>query len=121
MARFVHIPDFAVASGKNWELRGPLTYESGIYSVPIVVPEGFLTDLASIPFFARWVLPVNDSHRLAAVVHDYLCRHDGFDRPLADRIFLEAMAVLGVPRWKRWPMFLAVRANTARLQLIGKA
>ena len=80
------------------------------------VPKGFETDLASIPAFFRRIIPVNDTHVLAAVVHDYLYSVKGkasatktVTRKQADKAFLEAMRELKVPVWKRNVMYRAVR------------
>jgi hypothetical protein len=75
----------------------------------IVVPEKFETDFASIPR-PLWIIepPLGDAGK-AAVLHDYLYETGERDRAAADRIFLEAMAVLEVVWWKRSLMYRAVR------------
>lgn len=107
-------PSFNIHGASEWVLEEPLTYLSDEPD-EIVVPAGFVTDLASIPRIFRGLLPQNDRHRLAAVVHDYLCRQaqSRKERARGDRIFREAMFDLGVPGWKRWVMWAAVRSMTA--------
>lgn len=73
------------------------------------VEAGFETDFASVPRAFWWLCPPLGRYGKAAVVHDW-----GYvvqDRPRLsyDRIFLEAMEVLGVPGWKRSLMYAAVR------------
>ena len=119
MAAFLRLPTLHIGDKYQWETEGQLIYESDLCVPLIVVPDGFKTDLASIP---RWVPELlvqrNGRHRKAAIVHDFMCRTWMLDaRPLADRIFLEAMAVDGVPRWRRYIMYAAVRAMTAFLLL----
>lgn len=138
MARFIHVPTFDIydeetgewASEENWWLEGNLVYQSSLLGedgmpVRVHVPDGFMTDLASLPRFPpfiRSVLIKNGRHRPAAVVHDYLCRLKlEFPRRLADKIFLEAMGVVGVKDWHRHVMYWAVRLNTERMILTGKA
>jgi len=75
----------------------------------ITVPEGFMTDLASIPPVARWLIPKLGKHAQAAVLHDYLYTYKPFERKKCDLIFLEAMKVLRVSFWKRHVMYRAVR------------
>ena len=75
----------------------------------INIPEGYLTDLASIPPVARWMIPKLGKHCQAAVVHDFIYQHHTYDRKKCDKIFLEAMKVLDVPLWKRRVMYRAVR------------
>lgn len=84
----------------------------------IVIEDGFVSDLASIPRIAWFVVaPSDPGIREPALVHDWLYRlpnvrfYQGtkVTRKIADRIFLEELKDEGVPHWKRYPMFLAVR------------
>ncbi len=63
-----------------------------------------------------------EKSRRAAVIHDYLARKapDKKTRILADKIFLEAMKVEGVQRWRRYMMYRAVRIGTWWLYRKGK-
>lgn len=99
-------------NGRDWELVKTFTYHVGSKKSPllITVPIGFITDYASVPrFFWRLCPPTGKGYTGAAVIHDYLYRQPMYSRLMADAIFLEAMQVGGVPRWKRWIMFSAVR------------
>lgn len=118
---FLEIPSLDIHGASEWKLEERLVYRSRYWPELIIVPAGFITDLASIPRIFRALIPQNGKHRLAAIVHDYLVRLDDFDRRLADRIFLEAMEHLGVKRWRRYSMFWAVGALTTWLKLRGKA
>ncbi len=93
-------------------LFAPLVFFSDILNRDIIVPSGFVTDFASIPWWLHSIVQVNGKHRRAAVVHDYLCvykKEEGIDQPCADKIFREAMRVLDV-RWsQRGAMYKAVR------------
>lgn len=79
----------------------------------ICVPVGFETDFASIPWGLRNLFPALGPWGRPAIIHDYLYATRGqagrYTRLQADRIFAEAMAVVGVPAWRRQIMFLAVR------------
>lgn len=75
----------------------------------ITVPEGFRTDLASVPWPAVMFIPVNGKYNQAAVLHDYGYYSQTRSRKEVDDIFLESMAILGVPFWKRQIMYRAVR------------
>lgn len=118
--RFVQIPTLAIGGSGQWILAGELIYESDLAGT-IVVPEGFETDLASIPRIFTPLIPKNGKHRAAAIVHDWLCRMGAVKRRTADRVFLEAMKHLDEARWRRWSMYSAVRVYSLWLQLIGKA
>ena len=93
----------------EWVLHFPLIYDS--FRGPITVPRGFVTDLASIPQIVRNLLDVNDAHRRAAVLHDYGYVMQFLTRKETDDMFLEAMEVCGVPAWKRYLMYSAVRTG----------
>ncbi len=76
----------------------------------IYVSEDFITDGASI-YQIFWTLiggPLGP-YAPAAVVHDWIYKYQTRTRQEADRIFLEAMGVLGVAWWRRRTMWLAVR------------
>jgi hypothetical protein len=138
MAKFIEVPTFDIydeetgqwADEEQWWLDGRMVYQSDLLGedgkpLRVVVPDRFLTDLSSLP---RWpsiiraIFIKNGKHRPAAVPHDYLCRLGlDFPRRLADKVFLEAMKLVGVKRIHRRLMYWAVRLNTERLILFGKA
>ncbi|TSA28619.1 DUF1353 domain-containing protein [bacterium] len=76
----------------------------------IGVPKGFITDGASIPSFAWSIIggPLG-KYAPAAIVHDFCYKYKLYVRLKCDRIFLEAMKVLGVGWWKRGTMYNFVR------------
>ena len=129
MARFINIPPLDIGDKpEQWILTEECIYLSDLldkFGNPfrIVVETGFVTDLSSIPRIFRLLIVKNGRHRPAAIVHDHLCQLDmsEFSRVTADRMFLEAMKILKVPRLRRRLMYWAVRANTSRLKFIGKA
>lgn len=117
MAEFIEIPSLDIHGASDWKLEERLVYKSDLWPNQIIVPAGFVTDLASIPRLFRPLIPQNGKHRLAAIVHDYLCREwNAAHRPLADRIFLEAMELLGVRWWRRKAMYYAVALLTLFLR-----
>ena len=75
----------------------------------IVVPKGFITDLASVPWPASLIIPKSGRFNSAAVLHDFLYFTKLFSRKKSDLIFYQAMQVLGVPLLKRWLMHKSVR------------
>lgn len=75
------------------------------YSVPV----GFVTDFASIPKWLQWFFSFIGLYGKAAVLHDYLYATELVSRFRADWIFLRAMRVLGVGKFKRRMMYRAVR------------
>jgi hypothetical protein len=76
------------------------------------------TDLASIPLFMAWFVPVNGRHTPAALVHDQLVEQSKAPtappaaRADADDVFLQAMAATDVAILRRHLMHTAVTAAT---------
>lgn len=94
-----------------WLILANLLYWSAQAKKTLIVPAGFTTDFASVP---RWPLIfwlAGDTARQAAVLHDYLYTTQPYPRKDCDRLFLEAMKSTGIPAWRCYPMYLAVRAG----------
>jgi hypothetical protein len=95
----------------------------------ILVPAGFVTDFASIPWGLWNLFPPLGPWARPAIVHDFLYATSGtgvwaaagnpplrhitrqadYTRAEADGIFREALQVVGVPGWRRTAMYRAVR------------
>lgn len=99
-------PDFwAVASPLVWTGEG----------LPITVPKGFLTDLASIPRVLR-NLPMLDPDgcsRSPAVLHDWLYRTHQYTRQQSDAILRQALIERGANKVDAWSFYLGVRLGGA--------
>ncbi|HAT1684625.1 TPA: DUF1353 domain-containing protein, partial [Klebsiella oxytoca] len=54
-------------------------------------------------------LPPDGRYAKAAIIHDWIYDNALRTKKEADLIFLDGMTVLGVPKWKRRVMYLAVR------------
>ena len=84
------------STGNVFTLKETLTCEW------ITVPAGFESDGASVPrLFWRIVFPPGDQKALrAAFVHDYIYRThpEGWDREMADMLFLKILIDDGVPK-----------------------
>ena len=111
--------------GRTWKVTQEFDYALSWCPTPNVadktepiirVPAGFVTDFASIPRAFWTILPPTGKYGKAAVVHDFLYVKGGilppdrFTKNDADRIFYEAMGVLGVNQFVRWTMWKAVSA-----------
>ena len=111
MSRFTEVLVVSpLADGHTWYLRREFGYDVGSEGSgeTIDVPVGFLTDFASIPRPLWWLLPRWGKYGNAAVIHDFCYWEQRYSRHRADRIFLEAMKVLGVKPITRSVMFAAV-------------
>ena len=111
-------------SSTKWELVSEFYYylDEDNENRGIKVPSGFITDFASTPRLAWSIIPPTGKHTKAAVLHDYLYSDPTcwficgielskfeISRKECDKIFLNAMKVLGVKKWKRTIIYLGVR------------
>jgi len=98
-------------SWNTWELYTPFEYYVGDEKDNdiIIVPKGFTSDFASIPRFFWQILPPFGNYTAASIIHDWGYHTQDRTRKEYDRIFLNAMGILGVPFWKRRIMFRSVR------------
>jgi hypothetical protein len=87
---------------KPWSLMG--------YSLP----EGFVTDLASVPSIVKWYADDDDDLQAAAILHDWVYDKGNCTRREADGLFYEAMVYTGIRRSKAWICWLAVRVGGRR-------
>jgi hypothetical protein len=78
-------------------------------AVAVKVPEGFRTDLASIPRPLWWLFPPFGDYLKPSILHDYLCVSPGCPRALADALFRVAMKLEGVRWYKRFPIYCGAR------------
>ena len=106
---------------ETWRVVEPFSFLSK-NGLLVDVPQGFITDLASVPKVFRSVVPQIGYWNQAAVVHDLLYRHhrDGLDTTIlkqhADYLLLEGCrvkaALYNVPDSERkdWLLYGGVRA-----------
>jgi len=94
-----------------WELTHK--YECVVDGTEIDAPEGFLTDFASVPRFARSFIDPAHPHILrAAILHDFLYQNHirfQFSRREADVVLRDGMAVCGATLMERMVVYYAVR------------
>jgi hypothetical protein len=109
-----------VGPGNNWRLEDTYEYQDG--ATTLTVPAGFRFDLASIPRIFWWLISPFELSIAAPLLHDFLYAHRGappqdlvqplrvYSRKEADQLFRRIMAIEGVPGWRSYPAYLAVRA-----------
>jgi uncharacterized protein DUF1353 len=90
-------------------LMAPLVYYSKRLGRTIIVPAGFVSDLASVPRVLWNLLPPLANYTRAAVVHDFLYVTNGLTRGEADAVLLEAMEATGVSGTSRRAIYAGVR------------
>lgn len=110
---FPHPPVLSPTYGSWYVTKAELIYH-GKHET-FTIPEGFATDLASVPRALQWLVPAADaSYSCAAVVHDWLCieaQMGRFSRRDADGIFRRILRERGVMRWQRALMWAATRVG----------
>jgi hypothetical protein len=75
----------------------------------VTVPQGFVTDLATIPNYFWWALPPKGRYGHAAILHDWLYWEQRTSRAVADRVFDVAMDEMGVALPVRKALWASVR------------
>lgn len=95
--------------GGRWVTLDELRYMRTADEI-YVVPKGFRTDLDSVPRIPGLYAWLKNRATRAATVHDHLYRQR-HPRKEADAVFLDAMRHEGVPAWRRWAIYLGVRAG----------
>jgi hypothetical protein len=95
--------------GKTWRLEEDYILDLN-NGQTVFIPKGFKFDFASIPrLFWRLFPPATGKHRLAALVHDWLCASMTVSWTEAACVFLKVMEWSNVPSWKRYSMYYAVK------------
>lgn len=95
----------------RWEVRTRLMYQGRHQT--FVVPVGYVTDFASVPWFVQWFIPRTGVWTLAAVLHDWLIT-DGIPAGLVssrdtDGVFRRVLREEGTGFCRRWLMWAGVR------------
>lgn len=98
-------------SDSIWEVCDkPFRYKSDLAGL-ITVNVGFRTDFASVPRLGIIYALLGDTAHEPAVIHDYIYATAITTREIADKVLLEAMGVIGLPWWRRWPIYIGVRVG----------
>ena len=110
MSQFTTPCQVEIVGPMRFKLISPFEYHVGMYpsNEIINVPEGFITDFASVPRVFWSILSPIDEYAKAAVLHDFIYRVAPYERMRCEEIFLEAMIVLKVPEWKRHAIYRSV-------------
>lgn len=103
-----------------WVISEPIVWEvrdiQGDTTHEIVIPKYFVTDLGTIPWWARWLInPADPQCAKAWILHDYVLETYGPERQIeSSGILYEALKALKIPKWKRKVQWLAVVAGIDR-------
>jgi len=85
------------------ELVKPFNYRE------IIVPKGFKSDGASVPWFFIRAFRRFDHYLECTCIHDFCYFKGLYSRRQADNLFLECMEDYNISKWKRALMWKAVR------------
>lgn len=94
-----------------WYLAQPLIWQEP--DCRIVVPPGFVTDLASVPKPLRGILDVNGRSRRPAVLHDFAYHSHNLPRADADDLLRRAIIAEGGRPWQARIYWMGVRIGGA--------
>jgi hypothetical protein len=102
-----------MVEGDPWITLEPLNFWSRKFQKNYVVPKDFVTDLASVPRLPLVYLLTAGTAHAPAIVHDFQYRSPRLRRVTskaeADSVFYEGMLDTGVPSWRAWLMWRAVK------------
>ena len=97
----------------TWRLLADFRYLSDVAMQQFTVPQGFVTDFASVPRIPLVFDWLGDRGNLAATLHDWLYSAKPVSRELADAILKEALLVQGVGHIEAAAIYLGVRIGGA--------
>jgi hypothetical protein len=100
----VHIPPVKWHQRAKWKLLQSYISWNG----SVVVPDGFITDGASIPWFLRWRFSPTGKYFGAAIVHDYILVTTS-DWKRANVEFEHEMKALNVSKFDKTVMVSTVK------------
>lgn len=95
-------------TGRDFILTQPYLYSVGQSGMTIEVPQGFVTDYASIPPPLWSILSNQGRYSRAAVIHDFLYWSQTCTKPQADNLLMIAMKELGVRKRDRIAIYQGV-------------
>lgn len=99
--------DMRVIKDEEYELLSPFVID--VEGSVVHIPEGFMTDTASVPRIPFIYAALGKRGDKAAVLHDYTYEKLLYDRKTCDKYFYEALLVSGVSRWRAKAMWVGVR------------
>ncbi len=95
----------------RWELQRDLVYEGRRQR--FVIPKGYVTDFATVPWFVQWLIPRTGVWTLAAVLHDWLITDEipagRISSRDTDGMFRRVLREEGTGPIRRWLMWAGVR------------
>jgi hypothetical protein len=97
----------------TWRLTGPLVFVSDLLLRTITVPQGFVTDFASVPRLPVIYLAEGGKGEKAATLHDWAYSSQFVPREQADALLREALLACGYSAFTAGLFYAAVRMGGA--------
>jgi len=91
----------------NWIVMADFRFSK--YGLDILIPRGFVTDLASIPRWLWFLIAPFELSTTAVIVNDWCYRKGSWKRSFVDMVFLAIMRDENVPRWRRNAAYYGVK------------
>lgn len=95
----------------RWMLLEPVVYHGETET--FTVPAGYVTDFATVPRIAVWLIPRFGAYTMAAILHDWLLTDSEVSSVDADNLFRRVLRELKVPPVRRTLMWVGVRWGAA--------
>ena len=106
-----HIHSMCITPYKNSKFKTCQSHVVLINDKPVIIPQGFTTDLASIPRIL-WpiVSPLRSSTVTPSILHDWLYYNpDGRSRQIVDDIYYASLLANGLSKGSAYRYYAAVR------------
>lgn len=104
---------YDISDKKNeWVVLEEYIFWSQRLQTEIIIPRWIKTDLASVPKGLRWLISVNERHRIPALVHDFgyaIAQQTSVSRNDWDKVLRDFCKVYEVPMWKTNAIYTAVK------------
>lgn len=98
---------YSAEKSTRFQICEPYTFQH-IDGRIVEIPQGYRSDLASVPRFLWWFIPPHGHSAEASIIHDYLYDYRIGTRLDADlKFYRDLYSVL--PKWQSMLMFLTVR------------
>lgn len=103
------VKEIAIISDGDDMFKTAKVYKLRVNDVKITIPEGFGTNLASIPRVFWFVFPPFGKYTTPSIVHDYFYTTNKLPREDADLLYLLMMKEFGVNVFVRNWFYIIVR------------
>ena len=96
----------------TWVLTQPFFVNHALRGIKVEL--GFVTDLATVPKWIRWLLPPDGEYKESAVIHDWLLMkmyqgNPHITRAIASSTFRDSLVYQGIAPWKIITLYVGVR------------